>query len=47
MDSHDLNLLGIGAAAGAYIVLLVWMLIAFREDLRPVRPARIPVQPED
>jgi hypothetical protein len=47
MSAHDLNLLALGAAAGAYVVLLVWMLIAFRDDLRPVRPARIPVQSDD
>jgi hypothetical protein len=44
VSTHDLNLLAAGAATGAYVVLLVWMVIAFWDDLRPVRT---PAQTED
>lgn len=46
MNSHDLNLIAMGAAVGAYVVLLVWVVIAFWDDIRP-RRARVPVQPKD
>lgn len=44
MSTHDLNLLAAGAAVGAYAVLIVWMVIAFWDDLRPVRQ---PAETED
>jgi hypothetical protein len=46
MSAHDLNLIAMGAAGGAYFVLVVWAVIAFWDDLRPQR-ARVPVQPND
>ncbi|WP_399559047.1 hypothetical protein OIA45_49095 (plasmid) [Streptomyces chartreusis] len=46
MRTHDLNLIALGAATGAYVVLLVWMVIAFWDDIRP-RRVRVSVQPKD
>lgn len=49
MSAHDLNLIAMGAATGAYFELVVLMVIAFWDDLIPRRqePAPVPVQPED
>ena len=40
MSTHDLNLLVIGWATGAYVVLVIWSVIAFWDDLRTLIPAR-------
>lgn len=37
MSGHDLNLLALGACLGGYAVLLVVLLIAFWDDLRPAQ----------
>lgn len=46
MSAHDLNLIALGAATGAYAVLFVCMVLAFWDDIRP-RRTPVPVQPKD
>lgn len=44
MTDRELNLLAAGVATGAYLVLIIWTLIAFWDDLWPTR---IPVRSKD
>ncbi len=46
MSAHDLNLLALGAGLGVYAVLLVCMVLAFWDDIRP-RRTPVPVQSKD